>query len=160
VEVPGMPGENCVPQGNILIIQESQKEIPDDNFAGGVLCFDFVSPSHVISVGLLDIPQRRGDFIEVDIEGASAPIRVNFAGLGNNAVQTVPDQRLRCSASVLYPAWRRCSYRPCHLCRRIEFTINVNLSIVKVSCLQHNHLRFRLAVTAHLRVLPLLHRPP
>lgn len=88
--VVGMPGENCVPQGNILIIQESNKETPDDNFAGGVLCFDFVSPLHVISIGLMDIPQRRGDFIEVDVDGASAPIRVNFAGLGNNAVQTVP----------------------------------------------------------------------
>lgn len=85
---PGTPGENCIPQGNILVIQESNKTTPDDNFAGGVLCFEFTAPSGIQSVGLMDIPVGRGDFVEV--EGVGAPVRVNFDGLGNNAVQRVP----------------------------------------------------------------------
>lgn len=87
---PGMPGENCIAQGNILVIQESNKTAPDDNFAGGVLCFEFVIPTGIQSVGLMDIPEGRGDFLEVEVEGVDAPTRINFVGLGNNAVQDVP----------------------------------------------------------------------
>ena len=38
----GQPGANCIPQGNVLIIQESDKDFPDDNNKGGILCFEFV----------------------------------------------------------------------------------------------------------------------
>ena len=73
-----------------MIIQETPGEPPDDNLGGGVLCFDFETPLEVFSIGLMDIPPSRGDFVEVSVDGSADPTRINFDGLGNNSVQTVP----------------------------------------------------------------------
>ena len=55
-----------------------------------MLCFDFETPLEVFSIGLMDIPPSRGDFVEVSVDGSADPTRINFDGLGNNSVQTVP----------------------------------------------------------------------
>ena len=53
---PGQPGENCVPQGNVLIIQDGRTDKPSDNGFGGSIefCFDTPAPE-VYSIGLMDI---------------------------------------------------------------------------------------------------------
>lgn len=50
----GSAYENCVPLGNVLIIQESNKATPDDNYGGGWITFDFVSPAHIDKIVILD----------------------------------------------------------------------------------------------------------
>jgi hypothetical protein len=51
---PGQPGENCIPQGNLLIIQESNKALPDDNQNGGVISFIFDSPKRIGHIAMID----------------------------------------------------------------------------------------------------------
>ena len=54
---PGMPGENCVPQGNVMIVQRREKLRPDDAEGGGSLVFT-LDPStkwRLLSFGILDI---------------------------------------------------------------------------------------------------------
>jgi hypothetical protein len=92
--VPGMPGENCIPQGNVLVIQESNSEIPDDNREGGVISFDF-SPNaeSVHLIGLMDIGGNSTNITVVHENTASGiPTETTMIviGLGDNAVQTVP----------------------------------------------------------------------
>lgn len=79
---PGQPGENCEPLRNVLIIQEEDKEAPDDNLGGGRICFEFTTPTDVKSVGLLDIPPNRGDFVQIETAGTLAPQSIVFQGLG------------------------------------------------------------------------------
>jgi len=86
---PGQPGENCVPQGNVLIVQESDKAAPDDNIGGGVLCFDFPDSANIVSIGLMDIPANRGDFVQVETSGNAPPQNIQFTGFGDNSVQRI-----------------------------------------------------------------------
>jgi hypothetical protein len=71
------------------VIQESDKPEPDDNVGGGLMCFNFQSPTTVLSIGVMDIASNRGDFLEVEEAGGVPPTRINFDGLGSNSVQTV-----------------------------------------------------------------------
>ena len=88
---PGREGENCVPQGNVLIIQESNKSEPDSNAKGGVICFSAVDNGtfDVLSIGLMGIPRGPDTFIEVLTTSSVVPTRFNIMGLGRNSVQTV-----------------------------------------------------------------------
>ena len=87
---PGQEGENCVPQGNVLIVQESDKADPDDNLMGGVICFAAAGdPIEVISVGLMGISRGMDYFIEATVENDIVPKRLDIDGLGTNSVQTV-----------------------------------------------------------------------
>ena len=52
---PGERGENCVPQGNVLIIQEEDEESPNDREDGGMIIFDFQPNVEVFEIGLMDI---------------------------------------------------------------------------------------------------------
>ncbi len=53
---PDQPGENCIAQGNVVIIQESNKPEPDDNAFGGIIRVRFDPPvKEFLSVALLDI---------------------------------------------------------------------------------------------------------
>ena len=63
---PGKPGENCKPQGNVLIIQESDKPTPDNNQKGGVVCFRPVDGMtlDVAFLGLMGISPDSNTFIE------------------------------------------------------------------------------------------------
>jgi hypothetical protein len=100
--IPGSSGENCLPLGNVLIIQESEKESIDDNFAGGVICFEFSSPVDVISIGLLNIPSLRGDFLEVEFLGSFEPFRVDVLGFGKNSVQRIELNLMNVKRLCLY----------------------------------------------------------
>jgi hypothetical protein len=84
-----MPGQNCIPQGNVLIVQETDKPEPDDNIGGGILCFAFESPVEVFSIGMMDLAENRGDFVQVEQADTALATKIDIEGLGNNAVQTV-----------------------------------------------------------------------
>lgn len=93
---PGTAGSNCVPQGNVLIIQESDKAQPDDNAGGGMVCFEFEDEGVTfVSMGLMDIAtnrsENRSDFLEITQQGNS--VRIEIDGLGSNAVQSVAVNR-------------------------------------------------------------------
>ena len=85
---PGQPGENCVPQGNVLIIQESNKVAPDDNLGGGSLCFEFDTPTSILSLGTMDISEE-GDYMHITYDDGDMET-VDVTGFGNGAVQTFP----------------------------------------------------------------------
>lgn len=81
------PGANCVEQGNVLIVQESNKAYADDNGSGGQIKFTFRYPVTLESVGLMDIDEGGGDFIEVDSEFGYQKHYVS--GFGDNSIETV-----------------------------------------------------------------------
>ena len=92
---PGEPGENCVPQGNVLIIQEDDEEEPNDREGGGMIIFDFLPGVKVIEIGLMDI---EGNDSSITVSHLNPSDRervreVEISGLGDNSVQTVPINR-------------------------------------------------------------------
>jgi hypothetical protein len=91
---PGRPGENCNPkgEGNLLIIQETNKDAPDDHVHGGRMTFTFDPPVTVLSVGLMDIETVEKAHFEIhkkaNTSSASAPpIIQGIVGLGGNSIQ-------------------------------------------------------------------------
>lgn len=87
--VPGTPGENCEPLGNVIIIQEDNDDpsIPDDEQRGGQITFFFTRGVDYISeCGLMDIEGNDTE-IFVDHEGQTTTIPI--IGTGNNGVQTI-----------------------------------------------------------------------
>ena len=86
---PGRVGENCVSQGNVLIIQSSNKAAWDDAPVGGTFTFSFDEPADVVkSVGVMGI--RRGETVLISVTFADGTGDfVNFVGLGDNSVQEV-----------------------------------------------------------------------
>lgn len=89
---PGQPGANCVYQGNVLIIQESNTPDPDDNAYGGNLTFTFQNPATVFTMGLMDIDSGERDFVYVQKQGGQHVGPRRIYGLGDNSVQTVSVQ--------------------------------------------------------------------
>jgi hypothetical protein len=87
---PGMPGENCVAQGNVLIIQETEQWDPGMWQQSGEFVFSFDSPTRIGSIGLMDVTDRTDaqGWIEcTDREGKTS--KISFTGLGSNSIQTV-----------------------------------------------------------------------
>lgn len=83
------PNHNCDPQGNVLIIQESNKRWSDDNIFGGTFYFEFKYPVYLKQLGLFDIDYRpRGDEIKIIREDGSHSLHA-FASNGDNSVETV-----------------------------------------------------------------------
>lgn len=85
---PGNPGENCDPQGNVLIIQESDKKWPDDNAYGGTLSFTFDFKVKLMEIGLMDIDEKRDTYFTIELDDGSE-ITESVAGLGDNSIQTM-----------------------------------------------------------------------
>ena len=50
----GTAYENCNPLGMVLIIQETDKDTPDDNYGGGWITFDFDEPAHLDTIVIFD----------------------------------------------------------------------------------------------------------
>lgn len=100
----GSPGENAVPLGNVLIVQETDlretegSNEPNDKRGGGTITFDFTKPvRYVEDVGVLDIEPWDGQtYIEVVYSlgefggGEEQFAKIGVDGTGNNGVQTVP----------------------------------------------------------------------
>jgi hypothetical protein len=85
---PGKLGENCIPQGNVLIIQESNRSTPKANSKGGTLLFSFDSPTRVGHIGVIDI-ERGAGWLEIQTTDY-VNSKVTFTGQGSNGVQIVP----------------------------------------------------------------------
>lgn len=86
---PFQPGENCVPQGNVLNIQEDNEraeERPNDNRYGSTITMKFSSHVTVYELGVMDIEQN-DSFVEVISSGVKK--QINIVGLGDNALQTI-----------------------------------------------------------------------
>jgi len=84
---PGEEGENCIPIGNVLIIQESNKIYPDDNGGGGSIMFHFDDPVLVSDVGMMDIDETSQQLKFTYADGSTESY--GYVGLGNNSVQRV-----------------------------------------------------------------------
>jgi hypothetical protein len=92
----GMPGENCIPYGNVLVIAEDIVDVapldglvddPDDEAAGGTIRLVFDDVVVVRHVVLLDI-DAGGTTVEIDSEG-NLRISATAANLGDNSAQTI-----------------------------------------------------------------------
>ena len=85
---PGMIGENCVPQGNVLIIQEDTVEYPEASFDGGMIRFDFQKEAKAVySLELMNI-NGNATYVTVTHSGETV-VRISVVGLGRNSIQTV-----------------------------------------------------------------------
>ena len=89
---PNQPGENCVPQGNVLIIQEEGTVQPDANSEGGTITFDFTPEmDYVYEIGLMSIDTETALTVEYqDKSGMKGTKDINVPLLGPNSVQVVP----------------------------------------------------------------------
>jgi hypothetical protein len=56
---PGSPFPNCVPLGNVLIIQDPRttSSVANDSPFGGCFLFEFNSPIEVLNTGILDVEE-------------------------------------------------------------------------------------------------------
>ena len=83
---PGMEGENCVPQGKALIIQDdADTEVVRPYPGGGYINFYFEQPVTVVSVGLLDINDSNSAVHVYKADGTRVPLKV--PRLGRNSFQ-------------------------------------------------------------------------
>lgn len=90
----GMPGENCVPQGNILVVAEDIVDTspadglvddPDDEAGGGIVTLTFDEPVVIFSIVIMDIDNESLSFNLT--ENGFLRGNVNASDLGNNSVQ-------------------------------------------------------------------------
>ncbi len=87
---PGLPGENCNPLGNVLIVQEKGVDVPDDNKDGGLLTIDFPAEGgqDVFNIGLLDIDYETSlVVIHETEEGELTEYTIDVPILGDNSFQ-------------------------------------------------------------------------
>jgi hypothetical protein len=87
----GKPGENCIPLGNVLIIQEpgnGDMTIPDDNVEGGEMTLHFQG-QYVKEIGLLDIDYKTKMVIEFNRSSGVTRRTVNVPLLGDNSYQVI-----------------------------------------------------------------------
>lgn len=90
----GMPGENSVARGKILIISEDgSSSNPDDTGNGGVIKFTFTQPLRVDQVQILDTDNdEAGGTIKAynATSGGTLLASADVLGLGDNSFQIVP----------------------------------------------------------------------
>jgi hypothetical protein len=67
---PLSPYSNCVAIGNVIVIQEGNKQCPDDSAGGGKIRFTFTEPTIVDYIQMLDI----------DDHGITPIFRIHHAG--------------------------------------------------------------------------------
>jgi hypothetical protein len=70
VGVGGMPNstyENCEPLGNVLVVQESDKDTPDDNANGGTITFTFDKASDVAELVLFGVETSNTATVTVSV---------------------------------------------------------------------------------------------
>jgi len=87
----GMPGENRLSQGNVLILsQDANPNNPNDYYGGGSFIFEFDQPTDVYEIHILDIDsdERDGVVIGYDVNGDTVG-REWIDALGNNSFQVM-----------------------------------------------------------------------
>ena len=83
---------NCVPQGNILVLDNENGPTATDSEDGGEICFDFQRPLEVFFLELMDIPVGRGDTVQYTVLNED-PVVLPVDGLGPNSVQSISIDR-------------------------------------------------------------------
>ena len=88
---PGMSGENCIPQGNLLIIQRRLKDRADDAEGGGSMVFtiDGSVKYRLRALGILDVPRDARVNVFTKNRFNNEDTLNYFVGLGPNAFQEV-----------------------------------------------------------------------
>mmetsp|Transcript_39615 Transcript_39615/g.60909 ORF Transcript_39615/g.60909 Transcript_39615/m.60909 type:complete len:627 (+) Transcript_39615:162-2042(+) len=85
------PYSNCDAQGNVLVIQESDKSCPDDTADGGWLIFEFEQATEVGFAKLLDVDEgTTPDFHFTHGGGAPSSSITNIPGTGDNGILKQP----------------------------------------------------------------------
>mmetsp|Transcript_6501 Transcript_6501/g.9863 ORF Transcript_6501/g.9863 Transcript_6501/m.9863 type:complete len:632 (-) Transcript_6501:205-2100(-) len=81
------PYSNCEPQGNVLIIQESNKSCPDDTGDGGELLFEFTEATDVNFATLLDVDfsENTPEFYLTYGDGSTSS-KIDTTGTGDNGL--------------------------------------------------------------------------
>lgn len=100
----GSPGENSIPQGNALIIQESDKRTSDDSMYGGGILIDLLEPADILGLtfGLIDVGQAGGD---EDLGTLPIPSFIFVLdGIGLPNLQLIPDFGDNAFQEVVFPA--------------------------------------------------------
>ena len=82
---PGSSWSNCHPQGAVLIIQGSDRNVLQDYSGGGWISFYFKEPTDVKSIGLMDIRGAGTKVIYTVSSGHKTEVHV--PGRGTNSVQ-------------------------------------------------------------------------
>jgi hypothetical protein len=82
---PGKRGENCIPEGNLIIIQESNKAEADDNGDGGVMAFSFDSPTRIGHIGIIDNKSGLNSLEVLTADGKTSVLQ--FMSYGDNSAQ-------------------------------------------------------------------------
>jgi len=116
---PDGDGPNCNPEseGNVLIIQESDKPEPDDNAQGGTMSFSFDPPVHRMrSIGLIDVDAGEQAFFEIYKEGGGAPIIQKILGKGGNLIQMEKFSGIKDVNQVSLVAWNSFGVRSICFC--------------------------------------------
>ncbi|KAL3921206.1 MAG: hypothetical protein SGILL_002865, partial [Bacillariaceae sp.] len=82
------PYKNDVPLYNVLVIQESQKDCPDDNAGGGDLVFEFCAPILFQEITLLDVdgPESADVTFYFTESSGKQPKEVDAPVAGDNGV--------------------------------------------------------------------------
>jgi hypothetical protein len=90
----GQPGENCVAQGNLLIVAENIADAggdnvvddPDDEEGGGLVTFSFNGLVDPVDITIMDIDKETAHVTSVS---GVLTLQVDASDLGNNSVQTL-----------------------------------------------------------------------
>lgn len=109
----GQPGENGVALGNLLIVAEDIIDVggdgfvddPDDEAGGGVVRFDFTSPTNVLWVKIIDIDDGEGAQIRL-YNGANLLGSVNAVDYGNNSAQTLDFSQYGPATAMEIDLWK------------------------------------------------------
>ena len=81
---PDSPHPNCNHIGNVLVIQESNKNCPDDSGAGGTIAFEFAAGVDFEFAGLLDTDEKNTPEITLtDTNGNDYPV-ITVEATGDN----------------------------------------------------------------------------
>ncbi|MFH1277044.1 MAG: hypothetical protein ABIK65_01505 [Candidatus Eisenbacteria bacterium] len=93
----GMPGQNDVALGNLLIVAEDIIDVggdglvddPDDEAGGGVIGFDFIEPTTIFWIKIVDMDDGEGAAIRLYDAAKSLVATVYAATYGDNSAQTI-----------------------------------------------------------------------
>jgi hypothetical protein len=97
LETPGYGIGNTEPWGNLIIVAENDLDlnldglvdVPDDEWGGGVIRFDFAAPYRMCSATVVDIDEMEQAELRFYIGAAMALEVIPLVSLGDNSVQTL-----------------------------------------------------------------------
>ncbi len=80
--------ENCVPQGNVLMVQDASEFLTTGNLKGGTIILDFHLPCDVVQLGILNIPDAN-NIPMIDVATSNDIVSQTVGPTGNNGHATV-----------------------------------------------------------------------